>query len=209
MSARVVVVAAAGVADPIATGLRAAGLDVRGCAEDVPAVLGLAGAADVAVLDLALAGADPDVAESLHPVDVLLDAVPSLTVLAIGGSVDHVPVLAALRAGASGFVRRDTAWTEFADAVTRVAAGETVFGPGVAELVLDSYGTAAADPVSLTERELDIVRLVVDGLTARQIAVRLVLSPRTVENHLQRIVRKLGLTGRAALVRYAIENGLA
>lgn len=206
MSARVVVVAAAGIAGPIATGLRAAGLDVRGCAEDVTGSLP---AADVVVLDLALAGPDPDGVETLHPVEVLLDAAPTLHVLAVGESVDHVPVLAALRAGASGFVRRDTGWTELADAVTRVAAGETVFGPGVADLVLDSYGTAAADPVSLTERELDIVRLVVDGLTARQIAVRLVLSPRTVENHVQRIVRKLGLAGRAALVRYAIENGLA
>ncbi|MBN9110022.1 MAG: response regulator transcription factor [Pseudonocardia sp.] len=206
MSARVVVVAAAAVADQIATGLRAAGLDVRGCAENVS---GLPEDADVVVLDLAVAGPDPDGAESLHPVEVLLDAAPALHVLAIGESVDHVPVLAALRAGASGFVRRDTAWTELADAIARVAAGETVFGPGVADLVLDSYGTAAADPVSLTERELDIVRLVVDGLTARQIAVRLVLSPRTVENHVQRIVRKLGLAGRAALVRYAIENGFA
>ncbi|GEL25126.1 DNA-binding response regulator [Pseudonocardia sulfidoxydans NBRC 16205] len=206
MSARVVVVAAAGVADPIATGLRAAGLDVRGCAEDVHQ---LPEHADVVVLDLAVAGPDPDGAEGVHPVETLLDAAPSSTVLAVGESVEHVPVLAALRAGASGFVRRDCGWTELAEAVTRVAAGEVVFGPGVADLVLDSYGTAAADPVSLTERELDIVRLVVDGLTARQIAVRLVLSPRTVENHVHRIVRKLGLAGRAALVRYAIENGLA
>ncbi|ODU03343.1 MAG: hypothetical protein ABS81_14665 [Pseudonocardia sp. SCN 72-86] len=206
MSARVVVVAAAGIADPIATGLRAAGLDVRGCAEAVHEDLA---DVDVVVLDIAVAGPDPDGAESVHPVETLLDSAPALHVLVVGESVDHVPVLAALRAGASGFVRRDTGWTELADAVTRVAAGETVFGPGVADLVLDSYGTAAADPVSLTERELDIVRLVVDGLTARQIAVRLVLSPRTVENHVQRIVRKLGLAGRAALVRYAIENGLA
>ncbi|MCY7372711.1 MAG: LuxR C-terminal-related transcriptional regulator [Spirochaetaceae bacterium] len=60
-----------------------------------------------------------------------------------------------------------------------------------------------------TEREADVLRLVVDGLTGRQIAARLVLSPRTVENHVQHVLRKLGLPNRAALVRYAIENGLA
>ena len=54
-----------------------------------------------------------------------------------------------------------------------------------------------------------MLRLIVDGLTAKQIAARLVLSQRTVENHVQNMLRKLRLTGRAALVRYAIENGLA
>ncbi|GAY12352.1 response regulator transcription factor [Pseudonocardia sp. N23] len=209
MSARVVVVAEAGVGERIATGLRAAGCDVRGRAGDAAAAVQLLTSDDVVVV-LDLAAADPlDGTEGLHLVGVLLDAAPTAHVLAVGETVEYQPVLAALRAGASGFLRRDTGWTELADAVTRVAAGEVVFGPGVADLVLDSYGTAAADPVPLTERELDIVRLVVDGLTARQIGVRLVLSPRTVENHVQRILRKLDVVGRAALVRYAIENGLA
>jgi DNA-binding NarL/FixJ family response regulator len=61
----------------------------------------------------------------------------------------------------------------------------------------------------LTEREADVLRLVVEGLTARQIATRLGLSPRTVENHVQHVLRKLHLHSRAALVRYAIESGLA
>ena len=60
----------------------------------------------------------------------------------------------------------------------------------------------------LTAREADVLRLVVEGLTARQIATRLVLSPRTVENHIQRVLRRLGVPNRAALVRYAVENGL-
>jgi DNA-binding NarL/FixJ family response regulator len=62
--------------------------------------------------------------------------------------------------------------------------------------------------VRLTPREADVLRLVVEGLTARQTATRLVLSPRTVENHVQRVLRRLGLPNRAALVRYAVENGL-
>jgi DNA-binding NarL/FixJ family response regulator len=84
-----------------------------------------------------------------------------------------------------------------------------VFSPGLAEVVLEEYGRPA-DPaqVRLTPRESDVLHLVVDGLTARQIATRLVLSPRTVENHTQRVLRRLGLPNRAALVRYAVENGL-
>jgi DNA-binding NarL/FixJ family response regulator len=115
----------------------------------------------------------------------------------------HDDVLAAVRAGAAGVVGPDGV----VDAVARLARGETAFSPDVAALVLDARGGAAG--ARLTERELDVLALVVEGLTARQIATRLVLSPRTVENHVQAMLRKLRLSNRAALVRYAIENGLA
>ena len=76
--------------------------------------------------------------------------------------------------------------------------------------MLESVADPGAQVVPhLTEREAEVLRLVVEGLTARQIATRLVLSPRTVENHIQRTLRKLDVPGRAALVRYAIEHGLA
>ena len=84
-----------------------------------------------------------------------------------------------------------------------------MFGAGLAEVVLEEY-SRPADPaqVAADPREADVLRLVVEGLTARQIATRLVLSPRTVENHIQRVLRRLGLPNRAALVRCAVENGL-
>jgi DNA-binding NarL/FixJ family response regulator len=84
-----------------------------------------------------------------------------------------------------------------------------VFSPGLAEVLLEEYGRPL-DPARsrLTEREADVLRLVVEGLTARQIATRLVLSPRTVEHHIQRVLRRLGVPNRAALVRRAVENGL-
>ena len=84
-----------------------------------------------------------------------------------------------------------------------------MFSPGLAEVVLEEYGRPVdRAQVRLTPREADVLRLVVDGLTARQIATRLVLSPRTVENHIQRVLRRLGRPNRASLVRYAVENGL-
>ena len=145
-------------------------------------------------------------------VEAVVEAAPLVPVLALVGASEpdaerHAAVLAAVGAGATSVVL-DAG--ELADAAPRTAAGEAVFSPGLAELVLQSVSSADGDAAArLTDREADVLRLVVDGLTAKQIAARLVLSQRTVENHVQNMLRKLRLTGRAALVRYAIENGLA
>src|SRR5690349_5112139 len=130
-------------------------------------------------------------------------------VLAVVHAGDPVSgVLAAVHAGAGGYLVAPDPEL-LADAVRRAAAGEAVFSPGLAEVVLEEYGRPAdLAQARLTPRESDVLRLVVDGLTARQIATRLVLSPRTVENHTQRVLGRLGLPNRAALVRYAVENGL-
>jgi DNA-binding NarL/FixJ family response regulator len=148
--------------------------------------------------------------------DAVLAVLPELTtrvpVLAVAGPGSTDPaadVLAAVRAGARGYLVADGDPGALADALRRTAEGEAVFGAGLAEVVLEEY-SRPADPaqVRLTPREADVLRLVVEGLTARQTATRLVLSPRTVENHVQRVLRRLGLPNRAALVRYAVENGL-
>src|SRR4051794_30841972 len=148
--------------------------------------------------------------------DAVLAVLPELTtrvpVLAVSGPGSTDPaadVLAAVRAGARGYLVTDGDPGALADALRRTAEGEAVFGAGLAEVVLEEY-SRPADPaqVRLTPREADVLRLVVEGLTARQTATRLVLSPRTVENHVQRVLRRLGLPNRAALVRYAVENGL-
>ena len=138
-------------------------------------------------------------------------AAPQVPLLALAAAPDHATVLAAVRAGASSVVR-STDPDGLIAAVTRTARGEAVFSPGLAEVVLAEFGRPADPQLAarrLTERETDVLRLVVEGLTARQIATRLGLSPRTVENHLQHVLRKLRLHSRAALVRYAIEAGLA
>ena len=131
-------------------------------------------------------------------------------VLVVSGEAGHGDVLAAVRAGAAGFVVWTAGAAELSNAVCRTAMGEAVFSPGLADIVLDAYGgSSAGGATRLTEREAEVLRLVVEGLTGRQIASRLVLSPRTVENHVQHLLRKLDLPNRAALVRHAIENGLA
>ena len=95
----------------------------------------------------------------------------------------------------------------------RTAAGDAVFTPGLAGLVLGEYRRLAGQPSSaaapqLTRRETEVLRLVAKGLTYRQIAERLVLSIRTVQNHVQSTLSKLQLHNRAQLVRYAMEAGL-
>jgi DNA-binding NarL/FixJ family response regulator len=164
---------------------------------------------DVVVLDLQL----PDVSgvEVIHGLRAVL---PQVRVLMLSASGEQQSVLDAVKAGATGYLVKSAAPAEFLEAVRRTAAGEPVFTPGLAGLVLGEYRRMAdapaegAEPPRLTERETDVLRLVAKGLTARQIAERLVLSHRTVENHVQSTLRKLQLHNRVELARYAIEHGL-
>ncbi|WP_433289138.1 response regulator transcription factor [Pseudonocardia sp. CA-142604] len=160
----------------------------------------------VVVVDLA------DGPTALAVIGSIAAAVPQTPVLTLSAAPDHATVLAAVRAGATSHLVAPATAQELADALRRTATGHAVFSPGLADVVLEEFGRPADlldGSRRLTEREADVLRLVVDGLTARQIAARLVLSPRTVENHVQNVLRKLRLRSRAALVRYAIENGLA
>jgi DNA-binding NarL/FixJ family response regulator len=144
----------------------------------------------------------------------LLAADPSVRVLVLSASGEQADVLEAVKAGATGYLLKSAAREDFLDAVERTSRGDAVFTPGLAGLVLGEYRRLAAAPVPepdaprLTERETEILRLVAKGLTYKQIAERLVLSHRTVQNHVQNTLGKLQLHNRVELVRYAIEKGL-
>lgn len=137
---------------------------------------------------------------------------PTARVLILSASGEHEDVLAAVKAGATGYLIKSASKADLLDAVRRVAEGDTVFTPGLAGLVLGEYRrlSVAPDPDAplLTERETEVLRLVAKGLSYRQIAERLVLSHRTVQNHVQNTLRKLQLHNKVGLVRYAIEMGL-
>jgi DNA-binding NarL/FixJ family response regulator len=163
-----------------------------------------AAAAHVVVLDLSL----PD----LPGVEVcrrLMALDPSTRVLVLSASGEHADVLEAVKSASR---------EELLDAVRRTAVGDPVFTPGLAGLVLGEYRRLAAAPAStdsrapvapqLTDRETEVLRLVAKGLSYKQIADRLVLSHRTVQNHVQNTLGKLQLHNRVELVRYAIERGL-
>lgn len=142
---------------------------------------------------------------------------PSVRVLILSASGEQDDVLEAVKAGATGYLVKSASSAELLDAVRRVARGDTVFTPGLAGLVLGEYRRLSSAPEGagdphlprLTERETEVLRLVAKGLSYKQIAERLVLSHRTVQNHVQNTLRKLQLHNRVQLVRYAIEQGLA
>ena len=144
----------------------------------------------------------------------LLAADPSMRVLVLSASGEHHDVLDACKAGATGYLVKSASREELIDAVTRVSQGDAVFTPGLAGLVLGEYRRLSDAPSTgqeaprLTERETEVLRLVAKGMSYRQIAERLFLSHRTVQNHVQNTLRKLQLHNRVELVRYAIEQGI-
>ncbi|MBM0258152.1 response regulator transcription factor [Micromonospora sp. 4G55] len=168
---------------------------------------------DVVVLDLQL----PDIS-GVEVIRGLRAVLPEVRVLMLSASGEQQSVLDAVKAGATGYLVKSAAPAEFLDAVRRTAAGEPVFTPGLAGLVLGEYRRLATDGGArsgrddaaprLTERETEVLRLVAKGLSYRQIAERLGLSHRTVQNHVQNTLGKLQLHNRVELTRYAIERGL-
>ena len=143
---------------------------------------------------------------------------PSARVLILSASGEQDDVLAAVKAGATGYLVKSASREELLAAVRRVAAGDTVFTPGLAGLVLGEFrrlsgggaetDTDAAHHPELTERETEVLRMVAKGMSYKQIAERLVISHRTVQNHVQNTLRKLQMHNRVELTRYAIEQGL-
>ncbi|MDD7934013.1 response regulator [Actinomycetospora straminea] len=183
-------------------------VDVVATAPDGAAAVRIAKAVrpDVVLMDLQL----PELSGA-QATERIRTALPDTRVLVLSASTEHGDVIEAVRAGASGYLVKSAGMDELVDAITRTAAGQAVFSPGLAGLVLGEYRrreTEAPDAPQLTPRETEVLRLVAKGLTARAIAARLTLSHRTVENHVQNSLRKLQLTNRVELTRYAIERGL-
>ncbi|HET8717351.1 MAG TPA: response regulator transcription factor [Nocardioidaceae bacterium] len=197
--------------DNVARDLAEAGLEVVATAGDGDEALTRAAATrpDVVVLDLQI--------PSPNGVEVtgrLVAEEPAPRILVLSASGEQEDVLAAVKAGATGYLVKSASKEDLLSAVTRVAEGDTVFTPGLAGLVLGEYRRLSDAPADepdaprLTERETEVLRLVAKGLSYKQIAERLVLSHRTVQNHVQNTLRKLQLHNRVQLVRYAFEQGL-
>jgi DNA-binding NarL/FixJ family response regulator len=201
--------------DAVARDLAEAGFEVVATAGDGPEAIRRARAArpQVLVLDLNLPGASGvQVCKEVMAHDA------ALRVLVLSASGEHTDVLEAVKSGATGYLLKSAGRAELVDAVRRTSAGDPVFTPGLAGLVLGEYRRLATEPAparsdepaapQLTERETEVLRLVAKGLSYKQIAQRLVISHRTVQNHVQNTLGKLQLHNRVELVRYAIERGL-
>jgi DNA-binding NarL/FixJ family response regulator len=171
---------------------------------------------DVALLDLRMPEMDGAQATA-----ALADQAPDVRVLILTTFADDDAILPALRAGAAGYLTKDASGDELVAALRDVAAGRTVLDPHVQRRLVELVrGTppspgAAAEPEpggeveGLTRREVDVVRLVADGLSNQQIARRLVVSEATVKTHLNHVLSKLDVDGRPGLVAWAWRHGLA
>jgi two-component system response regulator NreC len=155
----------------------------------------------VLVLDLNMPGGS-----SLEAISQLRERVPETQIVVM--TMQDSPVFAqrALAVGAVGFILKDLADTELPEAIRAAARGEEYVSPHVAARLNALHRALTED--KLTSREVEVLRLIVLGHTSVEIAHKLHLSPRTVETHRARIHRKLELTTRAELVRYALGRGL-
>jgi DNA-binding NarL/FixJ family response regulator len=196
--------------DALERDLVEAGYEVVGAFDDGEAAVRIAPAVrpDVVLMDLQLSGMS-----GVDAAAALVQADPSVRILMFSQSGEDADVLAAVKVGARGYLVKSARRAELLDAVARTAAGEAVFSPGLAALVLGEYGRIKREEPSpaavLTDRETEILRYVSTGQSARQIAERLVVSHRTVQNHIQNTLRKLQLHNRVELTRWAIEQGIA
>ena len=132
--------------------------------------------------------------------------------LALSVSDAAEDVIAVIRAGARGYVTKNISGEELADAVRRVHDGDAVFSPRLAGFVLDAFAGPAPQPQSeldaLTAREREVLQHIARGYMYKEIALRLEISPKTVEAHVSSVLRKLQLSSRHELTRWAAERGL-
>lgn len=167
-----------------------------------------------------------ELAEKLHPDVVVMDvtmpelngieatrriaeSAPRTRVLALSMHKDSVYVREILRAGARGYLLKDSADADLIAAVRSVAKGEAYLSPAVSDSVLTDYRKHVSNPIDLlTTREREVLQMIAEGKTNKEIATTLNLSVYTIEAHRGRVMEKLNLHSTGELVRFALRNGL-
>ena len=165
---------------------------------------------DVVVMDLQIPAPDGATCTEL-----LVQEFPDIQVLVMSASGEREDVLRAMKSGARGYLVKSASKAELIEGGRRTAAGDAVFTPGLAGLVLGEFRRMVNvahshddDGPVLTTREVEVLRQVAKGLAYREIAEELFVSHRTVQNHVQNVLRKLQLHNRVELTLYAIDQGL-
>jgi DNA-binding NarL/FixJ family response regulator len=163
---------------------------------------------DVVVLDVHMPGGG-----GLEVIRQVSERRPAQRFLALSVSDAPEDVIAVIRAGARGYVTKTISGAELADAIRRVADGDAVFSPRLAGFVLDAFASLApveVDPEldQLTTREREVLRHIARGYLYKEIAARLGISTKTVEAHVSAVLRKLQLSSRHELSRWAVQRRL-
>ena len=164
---------------------------------------------DVAILDIGM-----PLLNGIEATRQIVKRVPAVRVLILSMHSDEAYITQALRAGAKGYLLKDSADTDLIRGVTDVAAGKSFFSPAVAKVMLDDYVRHLADKGivdrydALSEREREIFQLVAEGHSNKAIAELLSISPATVETHRAHLLQKLDLHNTAEVVLYAVRRGV-
>ena len=159
---------------------------------------------DVVVMDVSM----PEL-NGIEATRRLASSLPRARVVALSMHKDSVYVREILRAGARGYLLKDSGAADLVAAIRAVASGESYLSPAVSNAVLDDYRRHATNPIDLlTSREREVLQLLAEGKTNKEIAGVLNLSVYTVEAHRGRIMEKLNLHSIGELVRFAVRNGL-
>ena len=136
----------------------------------------------------------------------------STRVVALSMHADRLFVQGVLKAGAAGYLLKDSAFDDLAQAVRAVSNGQMYLSPGIAGVVVEGFlntnGGTVVDEVNLTAREREVLQLITEGSSTRDIATQLHISVKTVETHRRQLMKNLDLFTVAELTKYAIRNGL-
>ena len=162
---------------------------------------------DVILMDLSMPGLD-----GIAATRRIVDTSPHIAVVVLTMADDDAAVFDALRAGARGYLLKGADRIELARAIRAVAAGEAIFGPNVARRLMAYFTSAPTSPIpafpELSDREREVLELIARGMSNQQIVDRLVISPKTVRNHVSNIFSKMQVRDRAEAVVRAREAGL-
>jgi len=164
---------------------------------------------DVALLDISM-----PLLNGIEATRQIVRRAPGVRVMILSMHNDQAYVTQAVQAGARGYLLKDSADTELIEAVTAVGAGKSFFSPCIAEVMLDDYVRGLADRGildrhdALSEREREVLQLVAEGRSSKEIADLLSISPATVETHRAHVLQKLGLKNTAEVVLYAARRGI-
>jgi len=160
---------------------------------------------NVVVMDLLMPGG----IDGIETIRRVCKLAPSTQIVALTSYTDEARVIAALRAGAIGYVRKDALPEVLLDAVRSAARGQSLLDPGIAGAVLKELSqTSAARPATLSEREQEVLQHLALGRTNREISELMIVSPETVKTHVGNILTKLQLAHRMQAVIYALKQGM-
>lgn len=191
--------------------LRIEGVEVVGEASDGEEAVRLT---EEQLPDLVLMDIGMPVLNGMEATRRVVERVPASKVIVLSGHSEQRFVTEALQAGASGYVLKDAEFEELARAVQVVAAGGVYLSPSVQAAVIDQFAgreprMRGVSPRALTAREREVLQLIAEGFTTKQVASKLGLSVKTIETHRRQVMEKTNANSVADLVRYALREGIA